>query len=130
MDEKAKEDAHKTFEDIEGFIKENNYKLIDVDNNYALLEAKITPSSMNPFGMGHGGFIFGLADTACGVAAVAGGLKGITVDGSINYLHPAKGEYIRVEAKALKAGKNISTFEASVYDDQGTLIAISIITTI
>ena len=130
MDEKAKEDAHKTFEDIEGFIKENNYKLIDVDNNYALLEAKIAPSSMNPFGMGHGGFIFGLADTACGVAAVAGGLKGITVDGSINYLHPAKGEYIRVEAKALKAGKNISTFEASVYDDQGTLIAISIITTI
>ena len=130
MDEKERLDAHKTFDKLEGFIKDNNYKLIDVDQNYALMEAKLTSSSMNPHGMGHGGFIFGLADTACGVAAVAGGLKGITVDGSINYFHPAKGEYIRVEAKALKVGKTISTYEASVYDDQGVLIAISIITTI
>ena len=130
MDEKERLDAHETYEKLEGFIKDNNYKLIDVDTNYALMEAKLTSSSMNPHGMGHGGFIFGLADTACGVAAVTGGLKGITVNGSINYLHPAKGEYIRVEAKAVNVGKTIGTYEASVYDDKGALIAISIITTI
>lgn len=130
MEEKERKDALKAFENIEGFIKDNNYKLIDIDTNYALMEAKLTPSSMNPHGMGHGGFIFGLADTACGVAAVAGGLKGITVDGNINYFHPAKGEYIRVEVKALKVGKTISTYEASVYDDKGALIAVSIVNTI
>ena len=130
MDENERIDAHKKFEKIEGFIKDNNYKLINLDKNYVLMEAKLTPSSMNPHGMGHGGFILGLADTACGVAAVIDGLKGITVDGSINYFHPAKGEYIRVEAKALKVGKNISTYQASIYDDQGTLIAFSIFTTI
>ena len=130
MSEEERLDAHKTFEKLEGFIKDNNYKLVDIDKNYALMEAKLTSSSMNPHGMGHGGFIFGLADTACGVAAVAGGHKGITVDGNINYFHPAKGEFIRVEAKILKEGNTISTYEASVYDDKGVLIAISIINTI
>lgn len=38
-----------------GFISNNNYKLLYVDNGACEMEATITNSSMNPYGMIHGG---------------------------------------------------------------------------
>ena len=108
-----------------GFIKENNYKIIKVEENYCELEGKITETSLNPFGIAHGGFIFGLADTAAGIAAMTNGKKAVTINSTIDYLNPGKGKRLKAIAKSLKVGKSISNFEVYVYDEKNTLIAKS-----
>ena len=108
-----------------GFIKANNYKVIKVEENYCELEGKITETSLNPFGIAHGGYIFGLADTAAGIAAMTNGKKAVTINSTIDYFNAGKGEYLKAVAKCLKSGKNISNFEVFIYDEKNTLIAKS-----
>lgn len=108
-----------------GYIKANNYKIIKVEENYCELEGKITETSLNPFGIAHGGFIFGLADTAAGIAAMTNGKKAVTINSTIDYLNPGKGESLKAVAKCLKSGKNISNFEVFIYDEENKLIAKS-----
>ena len=108
-----------------GFIKNNNYKIIKVEENYCELEGKITETSLNPFGIAHGGYIFGLADTAAGIAAMTDGRKAVTINSTIDYFNMAKGKTLKAIAKCLKNGKNIANFEVFIYDDKETLIAKS-----
>jgi len=108
-----------------GFIKENNYKIIKVEENYCELEGNITETSLNPFGIAHGGFIFGLADTAAGIAAMTNGKKAVTINSTIDYFNMAKGNTLKAIAKCLKSGKNIANFEVYIFDDKETLIAKS-----
>ena len=61
----------------------------------------ITEKSLNNLGVAHGGFIFGLADTAAGIAAMTNGGNVVTVDSNISYFKPAKGERIIAKADAL-----------------------------
>ena len=70
-------------------------------------KAKITKNSLNPYGIAHGGFIFGLGDTVLGMAASATGRPAVTLNSTINYLRPAKSEYIIAKAELIKAGKTL-----------------------
>jgi len=106
-----------------GFIKTNNYKVLKVKENYCELEGKLTETSLNPFGIAHGGFIFGLADTAAGIAAMTDGRKAVTINSTIEYFNVGKGSTLKAIAKCLKSGKNISNFEVYIYDDNEKLIA-------
>ena len=108
-----------------GFIKNNNYNILKVEENYCELEGILTETSLNPFGIAHGGYIFGLADTAAGIAAMTNGKKAVTINSTIDYLNPGKGEYLKAIAKCLKSGKNIANFEVFIYDEKETLIAKS-----
>ena len=106
-----------------GFISNNNYKIIEVKDNYCVLEGTITETSLNNFGIAHGGYIFGLADTAAGIAAMSKGRKAVTLSSNINYLKKAKGNKLVAKATLLKEGKNISNYEVSIYDEKDNLIA-------
>ena len=108
-----------------GFIKANNYKIIKVEENYCELEGVLTETSINHLGIAHGGYIFGLADTAAGIAAMTNGRKAVTINSTIDYLNMGKGKNLLAVAKCLKVGKNISNFEVFIYDDENTLIAKS-----
>ena len=103
-------------EESKGFIENNNYKLISVSNGNAIMEAEITNTSLNPYNTAHGGFIFGLADTAAGIAAHSFGRKAMTVNANIEYLHAITGKKISAEAKCIKNGKTISVFEVYIRD--------------
>ena len=88
-----------------GFIKNNNYNLVSIDENECKLEATITETSLNPFNIAHGGFIFGLADTAAGILANINGMA-LTTSSTINYLNTGKGNKLIAIATRLKTGKN------------------------
>ena len=107
----------KNYDEIKGFIANNNYKLISVENGNSVLSADITETSLNPYGLPHGGFIFGLADTAAGVAARSNGRNAMTVSADIDYLHAAKGNKLIAEATCIKDGKTISVYEVSISDE-------------
>lgn len=99
-----------------GFIENNNYKLISANEGHAIMEADIVETSLNPYNTAHGGFIFGLADTAAGIAAHSFGRDAMTVNASIEYLHAITGKKIIAEAKCIKNGKTISVFEVYIKD--------------
>ena len=74
-----------------GFVHNNNIEVVEVGEEYAVMEATITDESKNLYGIVHGGFIFGLADSVCGLACFATGRTAVTVDANINYFsenHP------------------------------------------
>ena len=108
----------KKYDEIKGFIANNNYKLVSVENGNSVLSADITETSLNPYGFPHGGFIFGLADTAAGVAARSNGRNAMTVSADIDYLHAAKGTKLTAEAICIKDGKTISVYEVSISDEK------------
>jgi len=113
---------------IKGFISNNNYNVVKVEKHYCELEGILTETSMNNLNVAHGGYIFGLADTAAGIAAMTEGRKVVTIDANINYFKPAKGEKLIAVAKILKPGKTISVFEVLIYDIKDDLVAKSTIT--
>lgn len=106
-----------------GFISINNFKVVDIDELYCKLEAKVTENSLNPYGMCHGGFIFGLMDTAAGVASRTSGKNSLTIDSTINYLKPGTGEKLVTIAECVKSGKTIAIFDVKCFNDHDEMIA-------
>lgn len=106
-----------------GFINNNNYNVIKVEENYCELEGILSESSLNNLGVAHGGYIFGLADTAAGIAAMTNGGNVVTVDSNISYFKPAKGDRIIAKANAIKVGKTISVFEVEILDEKSDMVA-------
>ena len=113
----------KYMENVGGFIKNNHYQLVDIKRDYCVMEAEIKEESLNPYGMVHGGFLFGLADTAAGVAARSSGRKAVTLSSHIEYLHACHGSKIKAVVEAVKTGKNVSVYEVCIYDDKETMVA-------
>lgn len=127
-EEQRKEIAFRNFDSIGGFIKNNNFKLIDIDEGYCEMEALITETSMNPYNICHGGFLFGLLDTCCGVCASSDGRGALTVNSNINYMKAVTGTKVKVVGKTIKSGKNIAVVEANAFDDQDRLVCNGTVT--
>ncbi len=108
-----------------GFIKNNNYSLVELDKDHIVVEGKITETSMNPYEMCHGGYIFGLCDTAAGVLTILDGRKALTTNSTINYLNPCKGDKIICRCEAIKVGKSTGVYEAKVYNEDNKLCAVA-----
>ena len=115
--------AKEQLKNDKGFINNNNYNILKVKEDYCELEGIITDTSLNPYGIAHGGFIFGLADTASGIASRSGGRVAVTSSSSIEYLRPCNGKKIKAIASCLKSGKNISVYEVYIYDENEKMVA-------
>lgn len=82
----------------------------------------VTPELRNPFGSVHGGCLFALADSVAGHNIAAAGRLSVTLNGSVNFLHPALGEEVRCRSRIRKLGKKISVIEVEAEDEQGVLL--------
>ena len=120
--------AKETLAKDKGFINNNNFEVIKVKENYCELDGIITQSSLNHIGIVHGGYIFGLADTAARIAAMTNGGNVVTIDSTISYIKPAKGSRITAKASAIKTGKTISVFEVQITNEKEDLVAKATIT--
>jgi len=110
-------------EEQNGFIKNNNYNVIKVDEYYCELEGILTKTSMNHLNVVHGGYLFGLADTAGGIAAMTSGKNVMTIDSSINYLRKTNGKKVLAKASAIKVGKTFSVFEVLLFNEEDEMVA-------
>ena len=108
-----------------GFIKNNNFKIIELTKEHCIMEYKIKENGLNPYGIVHGGIIFGLADTCAGTLAFMSGNTPVTTNANINYLNKAQGSKLIAEATILKEGKKIGYYNVNIYDDNNVLIANS-----
>ncbi len=106
-----------------GFIKHNNYELVEYDDKKVVLKVKLTDNTSNPYGMAHGGLIFGLGDTAMGMLFSKKEQNVVTVDSNINFLRPGVGEYLICESEMVKDGKQIALAKANIYNNDKKLVA-------
>lgn len=106
-----------------GFIKHNNYELVEWNDDKVILKVKLTEETFNPYNMAHGGLIFGLGDTAMGMLFTKKEKSVVTVDANINYLNPGVGEYLICESEMVKDGKKIAFAKAKIYNNDKVLVA-------
>ena len=115
--------AKQLVKECHGFIEANNYEVLKVEENHCELLGTITETSTNHFGAAHGGFIFGLADTAAGIAAMTDGRTAVTISSNIDYLKVAKTKTLKAIATCTKNGKTISFFQVKIFDEEENLVA-------
>jgi len=115
-----KEDILEYFAKENGFSKYNKMQIDELTEEESILSCEITEDSLNPSKIVHGGLVFGLADTAMGTLAYMTGRGVVTVDSTINYLRPTKGNKITCIAKPIKIGKTLGVYKATIYNEDGT----------
>lgn len=115
--------AKQLLKDSHGFMEANNYEILKVEDNYCELLGRVTETSLNHIGIAHGGYIFGLADTAAGIAAMTDRRTAVTISSNIDYLKAANSKTLKAVASCIKNGKTISFFEVKIFDEEENLIA-------
>ena len=97
---------------------------IDVDS--CRIELELGERHLQPFGIVHGGVLATLIDTAtfwAGFMRLPDDAGLVNVDLKLNYLKAVTRGRLRTEGRCLRAGRQISYTEASVFDEAGELVA-------
>ncbi|MCI4566619.1 PaaI family thioesterase [Lysobacter sp. CFH 32150] len=100
--------------------------LTAMDFDSCRIELELGERHMQPFGIVHGGVLATLIDTAtfwAGFMRLPEDAGLVNVDLKLNYLKTVTRGHLRAEGRCLRAGRQISYTEASVFDEAGELIA-------
>lgn len=108
-----------------GFMSYNGLYIVEAKENYVKIGVDITEKSLNPFGIVHGGLIYTLADSAMGIALATTGRSGVTLNSTIDYLTPGKGEKLFADTEIVKDGKSIVVFRVNIKDENDTLVSVA-----
>ena len=113
--------------EAKGFIKTHELKVVDYKDNQCISEAPLLECSLNPYGIAHGGFIYGLMDT-CGALHIFFETKKrvVTTNSNVNFIKPCKGSKVVAKTKAIKIGKNICVIEVNAYNDKDELLTTGV----
>lgn len=106
-----------------GYSKHSGVRVTRVAENYCEGELTITPDTCNYLGIVHGGCLATLADTVAGIAACSTGQGTVTINYGFSFLRPATGKVIRCVAEPEKAGKQVSVFRCSLFNEEDKLVA-------
>jgi acyl-CoA thioesterase len=110
--------------DREPFARKLGIRLIDCAPGYARVEMTPTEEMGNLFQMVHGGAIFSLIDEAFQVACNTHGTLAVALGLSISYVKaPTMGVPLQAEAREVSRSPRIATYETTVKDGNGNLIA-------
>jgi uncharacterized protein (TIGR00369 family) len=100
--------------------------LAAMDFDSCRIELELGERHMQPFGIVHGGVLATLIDTAtfwAGFMRLPEDAGLVNVDLKLNYLKAVTRGRLRAEGRCLRAGRQISYTEASVFDEAGELVA-------
>lgn len=101
-------------------------EILSADEEKLVCHVKVRPEMLGAASTKavHGGILAALIDAVCSYVAlwVSGGYVA-TIDLRTDYHRALKGGEMRIEGKMLKSGRQVSSAEASIYDDQQKLIA-------
>ncbi len=108
----------------EPFAKLFGIDLVELDYGRALVKMEVKEEMMNLFGMAHGGAVFSLMDAAFELAANSYGTVAVALSMSVNYISPAlMGKTFMAEAREVSRSNRISTYELTVKNSEGRLVA-------
>ncbi len=107
------------------------FQLDAAEAGRAVLRMKVRARHKQTHGVVHGGVLAALADTAGGLATymvVPRGTRIATVEMKINYLEAVEKGTLIAEARVIRRGKNLAIVDCDVRDEEGKLVAKSLMT--
>ncbi|MCH5276658.1 MAG: PaaI family thioesterase [Desulfovibrionaceae bacterium] len=122
------EEVRRHFDAHDTFARHLGIDIVEIGPEKAVVSMPFDERHRNGLGHAHGGAIFALADLAFAVAANAAGPGCVNAQTSISYIAPGKVGPLRGEARALHIGRKLVTYEVSISDAAGTLVAKAQIT--
>ena len=114
---------------IQGFIKYIGLKPGALQPGKFVTRLKLEKRHLQQDGFAHAGILATMADHTAGYASytlIPEDRRILTMEYKINYLRPAKGEFMECRARVIKPGKQVLVTEADVYAVNGktrTLVA-------
>lgn len=98
-------------------------ELLEVSVGYAYAKIPFRKELTNVYGDYHGGALYAIADSMCGVAAATHGYYVTTIEGSMHYLKAGRAtEYITCLAKSVKTGRTLTVIAIEIRDDKNMLL--------
>ena len=101
-------------------------RLVSLAFDRCRVELELAERHMQPFGIVHGGVLATLIDTAtfwAGFLRLPEDAGLVNVDLKLNYLKAVARGRLRVEGECLRAGRQLSYTQASVFDEKDELVA-------
>ncbi|GFN22662.1 MAG: hydroxyphenylacetyl-CoA thioesterase PaaI [Thermoanaerobacteraceae bacterium] len=122
----AWEDLRQKFHE-DAFPRYLGVELLEVAPGYARVAMTLTDNMLNFHGIGHGGAIFTLADTALGLASNSRGEKSVALTVTINYLASAlAGQRLVATAREHHATRRTGIYDVTIEEEgSGKVIAIA-----
>jgi len=108
----------------EGYAEKMGLKLVSISSGGAVVEMVPQKSDENIFGMVHGGAIFALMDEAFQISCNSHGRVAVALNVNVTYHAPAHfNRLLRAESTERHRSKKTATYQITVTDEMGTLIA-------
>lgn len=124
-----------TLEEIRGHFRRHDpvssslgIEVLDVGKGYSVVEMPLHGCQLNGVGKVHDGAIFVLADVAFAALSNANGLYCTNAQTSISFVRSDRVGPLRGEARVLRPGRLLSTYEVRVTDADGELVAVATVT--
>lgn len=105
------------------FLRSSEMRMELIENNHAIASLCADSRLLNCYGYIHGGAIYSLADTACGICAMTNAPDAVTLNGLLNFVHPGRAGMMYAEAKTVHSGKTTGVYEVRVYNEENDTIA-------
>lgn len=116
-----KEEIIERFSKDNGFIKNHNFKITELNDDECIMEYEVKESGLNPIKIVHGGLLFGLADSCAGTLACMSGKFPVTINSNIHYLNAANCKRLIAKASRLKEGNYIGYYKVDIFDENDEL---------
>jgi acyl-CoA thioesterase len=99
-------------------------RIVSVGPGEARLQMTIRPDMANSHGIGHGGYVFALADTAFAYACNSRNQRMVAAQGAITFVAPAHvGDMLTADAREVHLRGRGGVYDVSVFNQTGERIA-------
>ncbi|WP_066152039.1 PaaI family thioesterase [Halalkalibacter krulwichiae] len=100
---------------------------VEMSEGYAEIKMIIKPEHTQRRGTVHGGVLATLIDAAVGSAVRTTQTEdqsSATIELKINYIRPAKGDYLLAKGKLSHRGKKVQVGTAEIFNSEGKMVAM------
>jgi len=111
------------FNQADAFASHNGMTITEVLEGYAKAEMELQPYHLNGARTVHGGALFTLADFAFAAASNSRGQLALSINSSISIFKGAQKGKVIAEAREVSHSPKLASFEVSVRNEAGGLLA-------
>ncbi|MBI5444996.1 MAG: hotdog fold thioesterase [Deltaproteobacteria bacterium] len=112
--------------DDEPYARKLGMRCLEVAPGFSRVEMVLGEDMVNFFGIGHGGAVFSLIDTAFETACNSHGTMALALNVNITYISATKpGDRLTAEAKEESRTPRTATYEVRVTRETGELVALA-----
>ncbi len=106
------------------FAAELGIEILRADEGGAVCAVTVQEAQKNALGRVQGGFLFTLADFTFAVAANLWRMGTVTLESSIHFLAPPRGDRLTATARPMSQGGRVAVYAVHINDEDGTEVAL------